>query len=393
VRLSKNELRSRSEYYEVNKLHYSLLGDPALTLAAPTRQIVVDSINGQSPETVMASLRAGEPVTVKGHVAGADGFNGVVSLTVKDVEQEVVCKLNNTGSDGSETAYVFNDRPITLYNGSDSVSSGRFAITFVLPRDISYSDASGLMTIYAVSNDKTIEAHGQTDRFSMAGAVDSGNDGVGPSVYCYLNTSSFSNGDNVNTTPYFYAELTDKDGINTSGSSVGHDMELIIDGSMQMTYNLNDYFRYDFGDYRTGTVGYSLPELSEGPHVLLFRAWDVLNNPSVAQLNFNVVRGLQPQCFSVSCTRNPATTQTSFIINHDRTGSQMDVELEIFDTSGRLLWKHAETGISTDNAYTLDWDLTGSSGQRLRTGVYLYRVLIGSDGSSKASKAEKLIIL
>ena len=71
----------------------------------------------------------------------------------------------------------------------------------------------------------------------------------------------------------------------------------------------------------------------------------------------------------------------------------MDVELEIFDTSGRLLWKHAETGISTDNAYTLDWDLTGSSGQRLRTGVYLYRVLIGSDGSSKASKAEKLIIL
>ena len=71
----------------------------------------------------------------------------------------------------------------------------------------------------------------------------------------------------------------------------------------------------------------------------------------------------------------------------------MDVVLEVFDTSGRLLWRKGETGISTDNTYILDWDLTTSSGNRLQTGVYLYRVLISSDGSKKASQAQKLIIL
>ena len=71
----------------------------------------------------------------------------------------------------------------------------------------------------------------------------------------------------------------------------------------------------------------------------------------------------------------------------------MDVELEVFDASGRQMWKKEETGIATDNTYTLDWDLTTSSGKRLQTGVYLYRVLISTDGSKKASQAQKLIVL
>ena len=101
----------------------------------------------------------------------------------------------------------------------------------------------------------------------------------------------------------------------------------------------------------------------------------------------------EPSLQSVVCTKNPATTSTQFIISHDRTGSQMDIELEIFDTSGRKLWGRTETGIPTDQTYTIDWDLTTSSGSRLRTGVYLYRVLISSNGSSQASQAKKLIVL
>jgi hypothetical protein len=92
-------------------------------------------------------------------------------------------------------------------------------------------------------------------------------------------------------------------------------------------------------------------------------------------------------------TKNPATTSTTFIVNHDRTGSAMDVVLDIFDASGRLLWQKRETGVPTDQTYTIDWDLTTSGGRRLSTGVYLYRVRISSDGSDEASKAKKLIIL
>jgi len=387
VRLAKNEVWDYA--YPRNKLQYTLLGDPALALAAPTGKMVLDSINGKAVSEGNVSLKAGERVVVKGHVVNESDFNGMVSLTVKDVEETIVCRQNN---EEDTSPHIYKDRPNTLYVGSDSVRSGKFTVTFALPSDISYGTDTGLMNLYAVSNTGK-EAHGRNESFVMVGNADMVNDGIGPSIYCYLNSSSFTNGDAVNTTPYFYAELTDKDGINSSGSGLGHDLELIVDNDPMQTYRLNEHFQFAFGDYTSGSVGYSIPSLSEGPHSLLFRAWDILNNASTAELKFNVVKGLTPQCFSVTCTKNPATTSTSFIINHDRTGSNMDVVVEVFDMSGRQLWSHSESGVSTDNTYTVNWDLTVEGGSKLHTGVYLYRVLIGTDGSSKASQAKKLIIL
>ena len=256
-----------------------------------------------------------------------------------------------------------------------------------------YTDGTGMLKAYAIRNDKTVTANGRCEAFTMTGDAQATDDGIGPNIWCYLNSSQFTNGGSVNTTPYFYAELSDKDGINASGSGIGHDIELVIDGSMATTYNLNNYFQYDFGDYRSGSLGFSIPALDYGEHRLLLRAWDVLNNSSTAELTFNVVKGLEPKCLSVTATKNPATTSTTFVITHDRMGSQMDIELDIYDTSGRLLWKHTESGVTTDNTYTVDWNLCTDGGRRLLTGVYLYRVAVSCDGSQQASKAKKLIIL
>ena len=393
-----------------NKLQYTMLGDPALTLAMPTAELVIDSINGK-PVTPSTSihLAVGHTVTVKGHIASSSTspnaqhlspntqhlspntqFNGVVTLTVRDVETTVTCKLNNT--EEATTPFVFTDRPNTLYNGSDSVRAGQFTVTFALPKDISYTDGTGLITAYALSSDRQLSANGYTTQFTMGADDETTDDGIGPSIYCYLNSSSFVNGGNVNTTPYFYAELSDRDGITASGSGIGHDLELIIDGKMEQTYVLNDYFRYDFGDYTSGRLGFSIPALDYGKHSLLFRAWDIYNNSSVAELQFNVVKGLEPALFSIKATPNPATSSTTFIVTHDRQGSQVDATIEVFDISGRLLWKHSETGIPDGQSYSIDWDLTTSGGHRLSSGVYLYRLLLSSDGSTQASRAQKLMI-
>ena len=388
--LAKNDFVSGSTEMLTNKLQYVLLGDPALTLASPTEQAVIDSINGKAVVDGIQQLKAGSKVTLKGHLPGHTDFNGVVTITVRDIEETIVGKQNDPIA--TETAFEFQDRPNTIYNGSDSICNGQFSFSFAVPKDISYSDKTGLFLVYAVNNDKTVSAHGECESFTLTGTEDLANDGVGPSIYCYLNSESFVNGSTVNATPYFYAELTDKDGINVSGG-IGHDLELIIDNDMNLTYQLNERFQYDFGDYCKGKVDYVLPELTDGPHKLLFRAWDAQNNSSVAELSFVVNATQQPSLSNVICTKNPATTSTSFVISHDRAGSEVDVELEVFDTSGRLLWRKSETGIPTDHTYTIDWDLTTGSGSRLKTGVYLYRVLIGNNGSSKASQAKKLIIL
>ena len=161
---------------------------------------------------------------------------------------------------------------------------------------------------------------------------------------------------------------------------------------MEMTYSLNENFQYDFGSYTSGSTYYNIPQLEEGPHKLQFRAWDILNNYSTAELTFNVVTGQKPS-FSIGCTNNPARESTTFIISHDRSGAELGVIIDVFDVSGRLLWRHEESGVSDTGTYTVPWDLTIDGGSRLQTGVYLYRVHLTSEGATRISKAKKLIVV
>lgn len=392
-RLTKSYLITSSEDRSANKLQYQLLGDPAVALHLPTQKVVVDSINGISVNDTQnkATLQAGSIATICGHIEGNNDFTGLVSATIRDSRELITCNMN--ASAAADSAFAFYDYTKYLFNGSDSIKNGKFNISFAVPLDINYSDKAGIMNFHAVSSDKQMLAHGYCTNFIVGGTAAVDNDSIGPSIYCYLNSPSFVNGGNVNSTPYFVAQITDANGINSTGNGIGHDLQLIIDGDMAKTYTLNDNFVYDFGTYTSGTTYYQLPELSAGKHTLKFRAWDILNNSSTVSLDFNVVRGLTPKLFNVGVTKNPASTSTTFIINHDRVGTTMDVDIDVFDASGRLLWTHHESGVSTGGAYTSTWNLCTDSGQQLQTGVYLYRVRVACEGSSQASKANKLVVI
>ena len=388
VRLAKCELVEKSSDLTCNKLQYTLLGDPALQLNTPQQQMVVDSINGQ-PATEGLKLAAGSIVKMTGHVALNDAtdsdFNGIVTLSVRDAEETITCQLNDQSSSGTDQAFVYQDRTNYLYRGQTNVTNGTFNFTFAIPKDISYTDGSGLMTLYAINADKTRSAHGKNESFELIGSSTALTDSIGPSVYCYLNSKAFKNGGTVNTTPYFIAELYDESGINASGSSMGHDLELIIDGDMNQTYNLNNYFEYDFGDYRSGSIGYSIPELSVGTHKLLFRAWDILNNSTTTELTFVVSEDAGAGEFSVTCTQNPASTNTQFVINHDRPGSELKITLDVYDLGGRQVWRQTDSVTATNNTATISWNLNVAGGSKLHTGLYLCRLTL-NDGNSKTVK-------
>ena len=397
LRLAKNSLITTGADLTANKLQYALMGDPALFLAAPSQRVVVDDINGASVnEGDPLILKAGSTVTVRGHIEQGGqrqpSYQGAVTATVRDAAETITCRLNDTSKSGAEEPFVYRDRTKVVFQGTDSVSNGQFAVRFIVPQDISYSEATGLMNLYAINNSRTQTMHGTCDHFVLGGNASEKRDTVGPTVYCYLNSEVFTNGDKVNLTPYFVARISDDDGINATGNGIGHDMQLVIDGQTAQTYVLNDYFSYDFGSHTSGTVGFSIPTLTAGRHKLQFRVWDTQNNSTTTELSFVVVESLEPIFFDVESTQNPATTHTSFRIIHDRTGSQMDVILDVYDISGRHLWQHAESGVPTDDTYLIDWDLTSGSGSRISTGVYLYRVRISSEGSTSASKAKKLIV-
>ena len=388
VRLAKCELVEKSSDLTCNKLQYTLLGDPALLLNTPQQKMVVDSINGQ-PATEGIKLAAGSIVKITGHVELNNetdtDFNGIVTLSVRDAEETITCRLNDRSSTGADKAFVYQDRTNYLYRGSENVTEGVFHFTFAIPKDISYTDGSGLMTLYAINADKTRSAHGENESFELIGSSTALTDSIGPSVYCYLNSKNFKNGGKVNTTPYFIAELYDDSGINASGSSIGHDLELIIDGDINKTYNLNNYFEYDFGDYRSGSIGFSIPQLSIGTHKLLFRAWDILNNSTTTELLFEVSEDAGAGEFNVTCTQNPASTNTQFVITHDRPGSELKVTLDVFDLGGRQLWRQTDTVMATNDTVTIDWNLNVAGGSRLHTGLYLCRLTL-NDGDSQTIK-------
>lgn len=397
IRLTKTRLivsGVESSTHRQNKLHYALLGDPALCFAAPVNTVVLDSINGQSATSGGLQLKAGQPVTLTGHVQNASAdtltdFNGIISVRLYDNEETVTC-LNNAGA--KKGAFQFTNRDKVLFNGQDSLRAGRFQLRLVVPEDINYSNQSGRLVFYAVSNDRRVEANGYNENFTVGGSAENG-DTDGPVIAeMYLNREDFENGGTVNSTPAFFATLQDESGINYSGNGLGHDLMLIIDQDPKTTYSLNDSYRAEFGDYTRGSVLFTIPELSNGPHTLTLRAWDVLNNVSQQSLDFVVDGSLKPSILSIQASQNPAVQSTNFLVRHDRAGSAVDLTVEVFNFAGQRMWSHTETQTGSTGVSTVPWNLTNNAGGRLHAGVYLYRVTMSSGGSKEVSKTQKIII-
>ena len=287
MRLTKNYLIKNREDLTENKLHYHLLGDPAVMLAAPTLDISIDSINGQSAYGESVVLGAGARVRVTGCIPGRDDFEGTVSVTVFDAEQTITGRQNSKTE--ADTAIVYKDFTNVVYQGTNRMTGGRLDFSFTVSRDISYSDILAKMVVFAVTDDGQQAAHGENRNFYFGSGGEVAPDEEGPQMVCYLDDSDFVDGGEVYQNAMFVAELYDESGINTSGSGIGHDLELVIDNKTAYTFYLNNLFENLDGDNRKGIVRYQLPRLSYGAHSLRFRAWDMLNNSSKVTLNFRVV--------------------------------------------------------------------------------------------------------
>ena len=322
ARMAKTDMIKLQLDLAENKLQYGLLGDPALALFTPMMPLVIDSINGQPVAEGAQQLNVGEVSTISGYIPGQEDFTGVATLSVQDAQEHVVCRRNDNQS---EAPFEYDHWPSTIYTGSDSVVGGRFKFTFAVPLDISYADGAGQILVYAVDNDKLRAAHGLSNDFTMGSGHAFSDSEEGPSIRCYLDYEGFSDGGKTTATPFFYAQLTDADGINVSGNGIGHDMQLIIDGELLRSYTLNDYFVYAFGDYRQGEVGYTIPRLSDGMHQLQFRAWDMLNHSSSVTLHFEVDASFEP-------------SGIKGIVNDDWfTRRREMMAVDVYDTSGRFV--------------------------------------------------------
>lgn len=367
-----------------NKMPYILLGDPAIRLHYPTDYRV-------RTEQASDTLNALTIHNFTGWIEAEDGdtareFNGEVTVTLMDKLQQITTLDNDHAKEAEKVKYTYNDYPNTLFQGRTRVKNGHFEYSFMTPKDIRYNFGNGRITYFAIDSVNG-EGVGHFENFVVGGSSSVAiQDTIGPELSIYLNSRSFVNGDKTTEQPHFYADIFDDHGINTVGSGIGHDLLLTIDGDANQMYVLNDYYESG-GSYQQGQVSYPMSALAEGRHTLTFRAWDLLNNSSMALLTFEVVKDLEPTMYSIMSYPNPVRSNEvmHFAVDYDQPDELMEMNVYVYSSTGKLVYHSSRKGTEQHSFSVSDAQLT--------PGVYVYRVALTKTNGDTAGKSGKLVVL
>ena len=394
-RLSKNirYVSSIDEFTAANFRKFALIGDPGLPLAFPEHEVHTDSVRDALGNTVTDTLKALGKYTVYGRVTDKNkqtlnGFNGTVFPSIFDKPKSLTTLANDGGANRS--FFVQNN---VLYKGKATVQNGVFSFTFVVPKDINYNVAKGKISYYA--NTGNTDATGYDKEIYIGGSSDNAiADNEGPKIDPFLNDEKFVNGGLTTPNSTLLVKLFDDNGINYSGSSVGHDITAVLDDDPQKTYVLNNFFEAALDSFTSGTVRFPLEDLALGRHSMRIKAWDVLNNSSEAILDFIVVDGAEGKLAHVYNYPNPFTTNTRFMFEHNMPNQNINVSLKIFSMTGKAVRQFRETINTPGTRYDgITWNGYDQFGDKLANGVYLYKLSIKSENGFSDDKIQKLIIM
>jgi len=377
----------------INKRAFALLGDPSLILNYPKYKVVATSINGKSFSEEPDTLKALSKVTVAGHLEDdlgyqLESYNGTLYPTVFDKVSEITTLAND-----DDDPFSYQTRSRILYKGKASIINGDFSFSFIVPKDISYNYDFGKIVFYGY--DQSTDASGSFAGVVIGGSADSiPDDTEGPEIRIYMNDDNFVFGGTTDENPRLLVYVNDSSGINTIGSGIGHDITAILDENAVNPIVLNDYYESDKDSYQSGKIIYPLRNLKEGPHNLKVKVWDTYNNSSEDYTEFVVTSSEDFILKNILNYPNPFTTHTSFYFEHNRPGSELDILVQIFTVSGKLVKTLERHVIATGyRCGPIEWDGLDDFDSRIGRGVYIYRVKVRTDGGETIEKFEKLVIL
>ena len=379
-----------------NNRSFALMGDPALSLAFPEYDVTTTEINSKTQAQFPDTLSALEYVTVKGFISDDAGnlvsdFNGVVTPTVFD-KATVHKTLQN---DPSSPLRNFKVQKSIIFRGPVTVTNGAFTFSFVVPQDIQLPYGYGKISYYARKNNSLIDAAGALTNVIVGGFSNNPvTDSEGPKIRLFMNNEQFVMGGMTDENPELLAFVEDDIGINTVGTGIGHDITAIIDGNSSNPVILNDFYEAQQDDFRKGSVRYPYKDLAPGVHTITFKAWDVANNSATASIEFVVIKAEEVSLNHVLNYPNPFTTNTQFFFEYNQPGVPVNVDIQIFTVSGKLV-KTLESNMVT-NGFRSDpivWNGLDDFGDRIGRGVYVYRLRVRTPEGKSAEKFEKLVIL
>lgn len=378
-----------------NTRKFTLLGDPALTLNYPQYNVVTTMVNNKPIVLPQDTFKALSRMTIAGEVRDENGermtsFNGTIYPWVYDK----VNTVPTLGNDKDSPIRNFRMYKNLLFKGKASVTNGEFSFSFIVPKDINYQYGYGRISYYA-DNGNDMDAHGFNQTITIGGSADSAAmDHNGPQVNIFMNDEKFVFGGTTTANPLLLIKLEDESGINTMGNGVGHDLAAVLDENEQSKVILNDYYESELDNFQKGEVRYPLSKLKDGRHTLKVKAWDIHNNSSDEYTEFIVTSDAKIALNHVFNYPNPFTTRTQFMFEHNRPCDDLNVSVQIYTVSGKLVKTIVQqvntTGYRVDN---IEWNGLDEYGDPIGKGVYVYKVNVRDSSGNKAHKFEKLVVL
>lgn len=395
---------------DLNHLKVNFLGDPAMKLSRPQRLLVIDNIETPVP----GLIRGLDFVKIKGHINNPNGtvnntFNGRVTINIFDKRINKKT-LNNDGGLTPVLEYTEEGSPIVKASGT--AVNGVFTVEFYVPKDINYTVGQGRMLGYA--DNKVTDVF--NNQVVQVGDINPNgiNDNQPPKVKLYMNNTNFADGGITNQNPTLLACLTDDTGINSTGSGVGHDITVYLDGQIINTIVLNDFYAAGEGngclspslaEYQKGNVTYPFRNLAIGQHQLTFKVWDINNNSTTATLNFEV-KDESDQHLVINRPLNwpnPFTNKTYVQFEHN-CDDILDVNVQIYTITGRLVRTLSQAvvaepflqGFRTPRQ-AIEWDGRDDFGSTVAKGTYIFKIFAKSQNQEKckgsATAVEKMVLL
>jgi hypothetical protein len=359
-----------------NDRPYSFFGDPFLELGVPRYEINFT----ERPDSLTALAQhdvAGE-ITVKNsstHVS----MDGEVDIVIYDSEIKKYHKVYN-GSGGLVDSVNYALNGPAIYRGSAPITDGSFSFSFIAPLDIGFGGKGAKISLYAKS--ALNDGFGLIDSIPVSLSANSGNDTTGPSIaYNFGTRQNFVSGDRIQPNEALQLTLSDSAGLNLTGSA-GHGITLVVDDRVENSTNLTDLFQYNTGSYTTGQITYNLGMLTSGVHKFKTKVWDNANNSSVVEFTAEVVESGKLMIADLLNYPNPMKEVTTF--SFALTSSAGKVSLEIFTLSGRKIKSIEKNSVSADYHEFCSWDGRDSDGDRVATGVYIYKLTAVSENSGEA---------
>ncbi|MDO5615315.1 MAG: type IX secretion system sortase PorU [Cruoricaptor ignavus] len=401
-----------------NHLKVNFLGDPAMKMSRPKPLLTIENI--ETP--VAGKIQALDFVKITGKVTKEDGtvdtnFNGRVAVNIFDKRLNKTT-LNNDNSSGMLPLLNFTEEGSAIVKSSGKAVNGEYVVEFYVPKDINYENGEGRILMYA-DNYETAKANAYdvfaNQPYTIGSINENGiNDNEAPKVNLYMNNTNFADGGITDQNPTFLACITDNTGINSTGSGVGHDITVILDGQVINTIVLNDFYssgesngciNSNLAEYQKGSVTYPFRNLTPGTHQLTFKVWDINNNSTTSTLNFVVKDESEEKLVLNKLLNwpNPFTNKTYIQFEHN-CDDILDVNVQIYTITGKLV-KTISVPVSSEpfmQGYrtprqTIEWDGTDDYGDTVGKGTYIYKVFAKSQNQDKckggATAVEKMVIL